>query len=321
MCTWSLSGSADSRREPGVVYFDVYRDAQAWAAPGTRDTTINAAAHHADVVSLPRYLSDPDRYWIFYVDDVTDYSISHGHWGRGGALPPSTAGSVGGSLRDASPTTVVGTPTPTPAGGVAGPLRDKAPGTAAPSAARALPTDSAARRAATVRTPTPTGSVAGPLRAGAAGTATVSTDRAQPAGSASTQLGATAAGTRLAERRLSNVLTTPGPLGVRITFEATGLPVFNPHNGVRVEIEFEPPAWNSRERRWSYPTGWEGHWFADVTAAAGGRLKAEPWSALQAGRRYHYLITVFATDALPEAQRTGSFTADLRTPLNGAFSK
>ena len=97
-----------------------------------------------------------------------------------------------------------------------------------------------------------------------------------------------------------------------MTFDATGLPLFNPQNSIRVEIEFEAPAWNARERRWSYPTGWGGHWYATVKAVAGGGYEAQPFSTLQAGRRYHYLITVFGTDGLPEAQRTGSFTADIR---------
>jgi hypothetical protein len=335
-CTWQYAGATDIPPEPGVVYFDLPRDGQAHAA--ARDTTINAAERFPDIVTLPRYLSDSTRYWIFFVDDVTDVSISFGR--LGGAQPPTASGSVAGSLRDASPaaatlssarvlpadgaartTTVVRAPTPTASGGVAGPLRDKPSATSTPSVAQALPTDTAARRTATVRTPTPTGNVAGPLRAGSADSATVSTDRAQPAGSASTQPGATAAGKRLAERRISKVRTTPGPHGVRITFEATGLPLLNPHHAMRVEIEFEPPAWNPRERRWSYPTGWGGHWFADIEPSGGGRFEAEPWAKLEPGRRYHYLITVFATGAVPQAHRTGSFTADLRTPLNGMFSK
>jgi hypothetical protein len=43
-------------------------------------------------------------------------------------------------------------------------------------------------------------------------------------------------------------------------------------------------------------------------------LVAQPWTSLEPGRRYYYLITLFATDSLPEAQRTGSFTAEVRTP-------
>ena len=338
MCTWNAGAIADIPPEPGVVYFDLRRDAQAWAAPGARDTTITAAVNWPDIVTLPRYFNDPERYWIFYVDDVMNVSISFGAWQSGalafpgsGTRPapaPAPAGTFGGTLRGGSPATAtpssVRTPTPTPTGSVAGPLRDKSPSTATSSAARTLPTDTAARRTAAVRmpTPTPTGTVAGPLRDISPGTATPSTSRVMPTDSAAKLPdGARARSPRLVERRLSSVRTAPGPLGVRITFDATGLPLANPQNSIRVEIEFEPPAWNSRERRWSYPVGWEGHWFADVDGTTYGSFEAQPWAKLVAGRRYYYLITVSGTDALPEAQRTGAFTADIRTPLNGLFSK
>jgi hypothetical protein len=335
-CTWGGTPGDGFLTEPRIVYFDLPRDAQKHAAAGARDTTIEAAAHFADVASLPRYMSDSSRYWVFYVDDVTNVSISFGRWPLGGAPAPTHA-SVSGSLQDASPgsatlssarvlpadsaartPTVVRTPAPAPppTGSVAGPLRDKAPGTATVAGARPLPTDSAARRTATVRTPTPTptGSVAGPLRDNAPGSATPSTSRVMPTDTAAKlPEDARARSPRIADRRLANVRTAPGPLGVIITFDATGLPFFNVHNAVRVEIEFEPPAWDARERRWSYPTGLGGHWFARVTGGAGG-LVAQPWTSLEPGRRYYYLITLFATDSLPEAQRTGSFTAEIRTP-------
>jgi hypothetical protein len=270
-------------------------------------------------------------------------TTASGTGARTGTTQGST-GSAAGALRDASPgsatlssarvlpadsaartPTVVRTPAPAPppTGGVAGPLRDKSPGTATVAAARPLPTDSAARRTASVRTPTPTptGSVAGPLRDKAPGTATPSTSRVMPTDTAAKlPEDARARSPRIAERRLSNVRTSPGPLGVIIMFDATGLPFFNVHNAVRVEIEFEPPAWDARARRWSYPAGPGGHWFARVTTGRGG-LVALPWSRLDPGRRYHYLITLFATDSLPEAQRTGSFTAEFPDPLNGASSK
>jgi hypothetical protein len=236
---------------------------------------------------------------------------------------PNTAGSVTGPLRDGSTSTArVGTdaPTRTPAGSVAGPLRDDAP--ASVTASGRLPTDSVTRRTATVRTPTPqpTTTVAGPLRGGSSGTAAPSTSRVMPTDTASRlPEDARARSPRTADRRLSDVRTEPGPMGVRITFGASGLPLFNPHNWVRVEIEFEPPTWNPRERRWSYPTGLGGHWFAKVSGAPGGGLEAVPWAPLEPGRRYHYLITAFATNELPEGQRTGSFVAEIRTPLNSLF--
>jgi hypothetical protein len=47
------------------------------------------------VASLSRYLNDSQRFWVFYVDDVTGVSISFGAWPRGGGAVPGTAG--GGS--------------------------------------------------------------------------------------------------------------------------------------------------------------------------------------------------------------------------------
>ena len=112
MCTWRYSGSTDITPEPGIVYFDVPRDGQAWAAPGMRDTTIDGAAKFPDLPSLQRYLGDPDRYWVFYVDDATNVSIS---FGRLGAQPPTASGPA---------------PAPAPAGSVGGPLRGGKPNSA-----------------------------------------------------------------------------------------------------------------------------------------------------------------------------------------------
>jgi hypothetical protein len=79
-CSWNPALSADVPPEPGVVQFDVWREAQPWSAPGTRllDTTATAAEHFPDVISLPRYLNDPSHYWAFYVDDATNFSWSFG---------------------------------------------------------------------------------------------------------------------------------------------------------------------------------------------------------------------------------------------------
>jgi len=88
------------------VYFDLPRNAQPWAAAGARDTSLEAAAHYPDVTSLPLYLGDSTRYWVFFVDDASNLSISYGRWPLGGAAPPPTmtpapapAASFGGSLR------------------------------------------------------------------------------------------------------------------------------------------------------------------------------------------------------------------------------
>ena len=77
-CTWRTAGSKDIPFEPGVVYFDISRDAQMRTV---RDTSIDVAVNLPDVASLPRYLNDSTRYWGFFVDDVTKVSVSHGSRG------------------------------------------------------------------------------------------------------------------------------------------------------------------------------------------------------------------------------------------------
>ena len=54
-CTWRYDGAKDIPFEPGVVYFDIDRDAQGWTSSAARDTTIDVAMNFPDVVSLPRY--------------------------------------------------------------------------------------------------------------------------------------------------------------------------------------------------------------------------------------------------------------------------
>ncbi len=76
------------------------RTTSAVEQPGSRDTTINAAVNFPDVASLTRYLNNSERYWVFYVDDVTGMSISFGAWPRGG-----------GPVHDASPDQAAGRPT------------------------------------------------------------------------------------------------------------------------------------------------------------------------------------------------------------------
>lgn len=106
-CTWNTMGLKEIPPEPGVVYFDLPRDAQSWARPGSRDTTIDAARLFPDVATLPRYLADSSRYWVFFVDDATNFSNSFGAWPRGGGLaiaaPPATTDSAVG--RAAGPVT------------------------------------------------------------------------------------------------------------------------------------------------------------------------------------------------------------------------
>lgn len=108
-CSWNSGGFPDIPPEPGSVYFDLPRDAQTHLRTAERDTSVQAAVTFPDVVSLPRYLSDSSRYWVFYVDDASNVSISFSRWPTGGALPPiayggtrpapAPAGTFGGTLR------------------------------------------------------------------------------------------------------------------------------------------------------------------------------------------------------------------------------
>ncbi|HEU4829771.1 MAG TPA: hypothetical protein VFT04_11315 [Gemmatimonadales bacterium] len=79
-CTWNPGSFDGVPPEPGVVHFDVPREAQPWSATHERqlDTTATAAAHYPDVHTMPRYLGDPAHFWVFYVDDVTNVSVSFG---------------------------------------------------------------------------------------------------------------------------------------------------------------------------------------------------------------------------------------------------
>ena len=109
-CTWGFRAYADTPPEPLVVYFDVPRNAQDFLAPAARDTSDSVAVHFPDMTSLPRYLSDSSHFWLFYVDDLSNLSISHRAWPLGGtvAFPgsgtqpapaPAPTSTVGGVLR------------------------------------------------------------------------------------------------------------------------------------------------------------------------------------------------------------------------------
>lgn len=78
-CSWNPANFPDVPVEPGVIYFDLPKEAQPWSETGKRliDTTLNAAVHFPDMITLPRYLNDPSKYWLFYVDDKTNFSISY----------------------------------------------------------------------------------------------------------------------------------------------------------------------------------------------------------------------------------------------------
>ncbi|HUF35337.1 MAG TPA: hypothetical protein VMN37_05260 [Gemmatimonadales bacterium] len=314
MCTWRWGGGTDVPPEPGVVYFDLPRDAQPGAAPGLRDTTIDAAANFPDPATLPRYLSDPDRYWLFFVDDVTNYSISFGK--LGGARPPTPAGSVAGAgagpVTKASPTRSV-------------PERPIAGKRTVDSSATSVSHDRLAIRSPGV---TPSDNVVYgslPDRPIEGGRPVDTRARALPAESAATRPGdARTSRTRLPERRITDVRTTPGPRGVRLTFHATpsssagagaqplvaGFP--SPSTGMRVQFSSKRPSWDEGERRWSYPAGWDSPWYASIRMPPGGGYEAEPFGHLEAGQFYYYLITASSGDAsAPPSQRIGSFTATI----------
>jgi hypothetical protein len=89
-CSWNPGGAAGIPTEPGRVYFDVLREAQLWSALETRkmDTTVKAAAFFPDPISLPRYLGDPRHYWMFFVDDASQFSSSFGAYRETEVLLP-----------------------------------------------------------------------------------------------------------------------------------------------------------------------------------------------------------------------------------------
>jgi hypothetical protein len=329
-CTWG-GGWPGIPPEPLVVYFDLPRDAQAHAGPGQRDTTAGAAVSYPDVVSVPRYLSDSSRYWIFYVDDASNMSISF----RSRELPaPSPAGHISESLRNAAPgsatltsarvlsdsqrTTVVRAPNT--AGGAAGTLRgsgagattDAGGGSATTLGDRTVSTDTTARRTATVRPPTPApaplagGGVAQPRPA--PGSDTLLSARAITAGSGPGD--ARTSRTLLPDVRIWGVATAPGSKGVRLVFNTDRKPAVSGTNGIGVQFGRQRPSWDAERRRWAYPPGWESPWYAEIGLPANGGYLAEPRGSLELRQRYYYLITVESNDAaLPPRQVVGSFIA------------
>ena len=265
------------------------------------------------------------------------------------APAPSPTGNVGGALRDkpaaaavaagsrtlptdsaARRTATVRTPTTTPTNGVEGPLRDPSPGTA--TGARALPTDTAARRSATVRTPvtapTPT---AGPLRGKSPGGAQPSTSRATSKDTAAKiPDDARVSAPQLRVNRIYDVRTVPGPKGVTLTFQAKGaggtsefrgISIPNQTAGLNVQFSRTRPSWDARERLWVFASGQAG-WSGSVEVGRNGGFEAEPSTTLDHGELYYFLITVYGSDpSARPGQWTGSFRADVRTPIGDLFKK
>ncbi len=329
-CTWNLGGFEGVPPEPGMVYFDLPRDAQGYARSGQRDTTAGAAIAYPDVVSMPRYLSDSSRFWLFYVNDSTNVSIS---FRSSELIAPGSTGFVAGSLGDAAPgsTTLSSVrvlsdsqrPTvvraPNTAGGAAGTLRGSGAGATAAASTKvlrdtgALSTDTAARRTATARTPTPTpapsaasGGVAQPRPA--PGNDTLLSARAITADRGPGE--ARTSRTLLPDVRIWGVATAPGPRGVRLVFNSDRQGASSGTNGIRVQFSTQRPPWDAESRRWDYAPGWNSPWYAEISHPANGGYLAEPRGRLELRQRYYYLITVESKDrSLPPRQEVGSFIA------------
>ena len=65
-CSWTTVADAGTPPEPGVVHFDLEPVGSEFLA---------------DPESMAAWMSDPGHYWLFYVDDKSNVSISHGSYG------------------------------------------------------------------------------------------------------------------------------------------------------------------------------------------------------------------------------------------------
>ncbi len=317
-CTWNLGGFEGVPPEPGEVYFDLPRDAQAHAGPGQRDTTAAAAIAFPDIASMSRYLSDTSHVWLFYVNDATNLSISF----RSSELVTQGSTDVAGSLRDAAPgsttlssarvladshrATVVRAPNT--AGGAAGTLRGSGAGATTAASTKVL-RDTAIVRPTPAPAPLPSAGAGGSLRGGAA--TSTSSERTSAAITAGKGPGnASTSRTLLPDVRIWGVATAPGSQGVQLVFNTDRKPAAFGTGGIGVQFSRQRPAWDSTGRRWAYPPGWDSPWYAEVSRPAQGGYLAEPRGKLELRQRYYYLITVESNDAsLPPRQEIGSFTA------------
>ena len=301
-CSWNGGLYPGIPLEPGIVYFDLPRDGQTWVEAGRRDTTIDAAVKYPDVASLIRYLNDSARRWVFYVDDATNVSISFGAWPRGGGVVTNTP--EGWSSTDHSLTASRGqqasdasTRTPTSAGGsVAGSLQGATPD-------RAGSEPLAAEQSAS-RTPGP-GAPIGAVDSSRP-TDKSSTSRTSPAtpGTGRRRKDARTEGQASLAKGIWDVTVGRGPAGARLLFHA------HVGGGVRVQFSKNPPRWDDSEGRWAYPSGLGAPWFAELHRPfIDTAYEAVPRFRLEAGARYHYLITVLGDADSPMRQRTGVFTA------------
>jgi hypothetical protein len=364
-CAWvDRTGLA---REPGSVVFITAGNAQLrqTQSGSAVDRSPTAAERWPDAHTIPVYLSDPSRFWRFTVVMVdSDSARQHGPW------KPSLTDALAGPVTEASSTRAVRqapvtvSRTPSVAESAAVTQRDGASSTSAVSGAQRVPTDTTSRRLATTRTssgarsvagndasaipapapsPPPAGGVAGSLRGESPSAAPVGRTLPTDTAARRSAIERTPTPKQSAEvhtsipqmraTRVYNVRTAPGPRGVMITFDATGVSAKDrevlggfllpgdPLSSIRVHFSLARPTWSERERTWSFPAGSNSVWDARISQREGGGYEAVPSYDLGAGNRYYYLITVYSSDeSSPPVQRTGSFTADVRTPLNGLFS-
>jgi len=109
-CTWNPTAYPNFPVEPGIVYFDIPREAQPWSSKEKRlmDTTIDAAAFFPDLISLPRYLADPSKRFVFFADDKTNLSVSFGAY-KSTVLQPTYVTITGSLTREPPKTADVAT--------------------------------------------------------------------------------------------------------------------------------------------------------------------------------------------------------------------
>ena len=314
-CTWRYDGAKDVPFEPGVLYFDIPRDGQAWRAPGARDTTIDVAMNFPDVVSLPRYLSDSTRYWGFYVDDATNVSISFGPRAR-----PAPPIAFGDALRDPTAGTTTRSGAHTSADST----------TSRPATTRGATTVRAPTGTDKVTTPKPN-SVTGP---GAGPVSTASPARTLPDARTSGNRTAATATVVRAPLQFQSVSTVLGSFTIRFSARANASPF--------VRYGTEKPVRDRQTGEWAFPGGRPAYGPQEVGGLTGKPVLLPGSPAVVAGtladvvRRstdafraqytatsrpttvgrgmvYHYIITVPATQDFSQEQYVGQLTTVSQT--------
>ena len=311
-CTWRYDGARNIPVEPGVLYFDIDRDAQSYAA--VRDTSIDVAMNFPDAVSLPRYLSDSTRYWGFYVDDVSNVSISFGPRGR--PSPPITFG-AGPRDTSARATTRAG-------------AHSRTDSTNRPATGRASTTvrGPTATDKVTSRKPNSvTGPVGGPVSA-------ASPARSLPDARTSGNPTAATATVVRAPLQLHGVSTVLGGFTVNFSARSNVMPT--------VLYSYEKPVRDRQSNDWVFPGGKPAQSPQQVQKPTGGVISLPGSPAVVAGNQadvvrrstqafrsqytatsrprtvgrgnvYYYIITVPATNDFSREQYVGQLTTVSQT--------